>query len=332
MKPGKLLLSLLLILSLCAGVFALADAAVEEFWDYTYDVDKTIYVNASDGLGLYMRYGPGTEYGKVNSQTIPNGTAVRIIQECTAANGWKWGYGSYTFPGETYADSGWICLVETTSKAPASRPAPAQATPERAVDRVLYIAASDGLGLYMRTGPGTDYSKVNSRTIPNGTALHITKEVTAANGWTWGWCSYQFPGQSGTSSGWCCLVETTTAPPTAAQPHQTGPVQQTTPVQQPDPAQQAAPVQQAEPASQTEAAQKTEPAVTAQEPAEETAPSVEPAETEPAETEARDESQTQESKTRAPAAYSSMALVVIGIVVGIVAAAAVLLIVTRRRR
>ena len=42
--------------------------------------------------------------------------------------------------------------------------------------------------------------------------------------------------------------------------------------------------------------------------------------------------QAQDSKTRAPAAYSSMALVLIGIIVGIVAAAAVLLIVTRRKR
>ena len=43
-------------------------------------------------------------------------------------------------------------------------------------------------------------------------------------------------------------------------------------------------------------------------------------------------SQALESETRAPAVYSSMALVLIGIVVGIVAAAAVLLIVTRRKR
>ena len=308
MKAGKLILCLVLVLTLCTGTFALADAAVEEFWNYAYTVDKTIYVNASDGLGLFMRYGPGTEYGKVNSRTIPNGTAVHISRECTAENGWKWGYCSYAFPGNGYEDSGWICLVETTTKAPAAKPAPASATAERAVDRVLYIAASDGLGLYMRTGPGTDYSKVNSRTIPNGTALHITREVTAANGWTWGWCSYQFPGSSAPDSGWCCLVETTTQAPSA-------PVQQAAPAQQP-----AEPVQEAEPA------------VTEQAPSEE-APAEEPEESAPEETvETQAEPQAQESRTRAPAAYSSMALVLIGIIVGILAAAAVLLIFTRRRR
>ena len=309
MKPGKLILCLILAMTMCAGTFALADAAVEEFWNYAYTVDKTIYVNASDGMGLYMRFGPGTEYGKVNSRTIPNGTAVRITQECTAENGWKWGYCSYAFPGEGYEDTGWICLVETTTKAPASKPAPAAASAERTVDRVLYIAASDGLGLYMRTGPGTDYSKVNSRTIPNGTALHITREITAANGWTWGWCSYQFPGSSAPDSGWCCLVETTTqAPSASAQPAE--------PVQQP-----AEPVQEAVPA------------VTEQEPKEEPAPAEESEEPEPSETaESRPEPQEQESKTRAPAAYSSMALVLIGIIVGIAAAAAVLLIFTRRKR
>ena len=309
MKPGKLILCLILGLMMCAGTFALADAAVEEFWNYAYTVDKTIYVNASDGLGLYMRFGPGTEYGKVNSRTIPNGTAVHITQECTAENGWKWGYCSYAFPGEGYEDTGWICLVETTTKAPASKPAPAQASAERAVDRVLYIAASDGLGLYMRTGPGTDYSKVNNRTIPNGTALHITREITAANGWTWGWCSYQFPGSSTPESGWCCLVETTTQAPSAS-------------------AQAAAPVQQS-----AEPVQEAEPVVTEQEPAEEPASSEESEGSASSETtETQSELLEQDSKTRAPAVYSSMALVLIGIVVGIVAAAAVLLIVTRRKR
>lgn len=309
MKPGKLILCLVLVLTMGAGTFALADAAAEEFWNYAYTVDKTIYVNTSDGLGLYMRFGPGTEYGKVNSRTIPNGTAVHITQECTAENGWKWGHCTYAFPGEGYEDTGWICLVETTTKAPASKPAPAQSTSERNVDRVLYIAASDGLGLYMRTGPGTDYSKVNSRTIPNGTALHITREITAANGWTWGWCSYQFPGSSAPDSGWCCLVETTTQAPTVSS-------QPDAPARQP-----AAPVQEAEPV------------VTEQEPAEEAAPAEEPEESKPAETaETQAEPQAGESETRAPAVYSSMALVLIGIVVGIAAAAAVLLIVTRRKR
>ena len=311
MSIKKLLVCLVLALSVCSAVFALADAAVEEFWSYAYSVDKTIYVNASDGLGLYMRYGPGTEYAKVNSRTIPNGTAVHITQECTAENGWKWGWCDYTFPGQSYADSGWICLVETTTKAPAS---PAQsgtqtsASQVRSVDRVLYIQTSDGLGLYMRTGPGTEYSKVNSRTIPNGTAIHITQECTAANGWNWGWCSYQFPGRNTADSGWCCLVETTTQAPTAA-----------------------VPVQPAEPAP-VPAAEEPQPAEV--QPAEE---EIQTAEVQPVEDEAAAETAEEleavpAAAQAAPATYSSMSLVIIGIVVGVVAAAAVGLILSRRKK
>ncbi|MBQ1351372.1 MAG: hypothetical protein IIY71_01465 [Oscillospiraceae bacterium] len=97
---------------------ALADAVIEEWWDYSYDVDRYVYVNASDNLGLFMREGPGTEYAKVNQQTIPMYTRIHISREYTAKNGWKWGYSSYKFPGETYADAGWVCLVETTTYDP----------------------------------------------------------------------------------------------------------------------------------------------------------------------------------------------------------------------
>jgi|GEM_PF-2521129 len=304
MKLNKLVLCLALAVLACgSAVTALADAAVEEYWNYAYAVDRTVYPDTSDGLGLYMRYGPGTSYGKVNSRTIPNGTPVHITRECTAENGWKWGYGSYTFPGNSYTDTGWICLVETTSSAPAqSQPSGSAATQPRAVDRVLYIQTRDGLGLYMRTGPGTEYSKVNSRTVPNGTAIHITQEVTAANGWNWGWCSYQFPGRNSADSGWCCLVETTTAAPTAQTP-----------------------VQQEEPPAQTEPAQEI--------PAAEPAPGEEPAsaQEEPTEEPAEPEVQPEEPAPAPAGTYSSMALVIIGVVVGVAAAAAVLAIFNRRR-
>lgn len=133
MQWRKRLLCLLLVLAVCSGISALADAAVEDFWNYAYAADRSVYINTSDGLGLYMRYGPGTEYGKVNSSTIPNGTSIRITQECTASNGWKWGYCSYTFPEADYTDQGWICLVETTTQAPsASAPQQTQPAPEPA--------------------------------------------------------------------------------------------------------------------------------------------------------------------------------------------------------
>lgn len=319
MSMKKWLVCLLLAAVACSSVSALADAAVEEYWNYAYSVDRTVYPSTSDGLGLFMRNGPGTEYSKVNSRTIPNGTAVHITQECTAANGWKWGYCSYTFPGNGYADSGWICLVETTTKAPASsQPAQSSASAApavRTVDRVLYIDTSDGLGLFMRTGPGTSYSKVNGRTIPNGTAIHITQECTAANGWNWGWTSYQFPGRSGADSGWCCLVETTTQAPTAPAPVQE-PAPAPAPVQEPVPA----PVPEPAPAVQ-------EDPVPAEEPVQDVATTDAPG-TEPAQAEA----QQTEAPVAAPAAYNSMLLVIIGILVGILAVTSVLLILAKRKK
>ena len=130
MMLRKRLLCLVFALAVCSTVTALADAAVEDFWNYAYGVDRTIYVNASDGLGLYMRNGPDTSYSKVNARTIPNGTAVHITRECTAENGWKWGWCSYQFPGRSEADSGWACLVETTTQPPTAAPAPAPAPQE----------------------------------------------------------------------------------------------------------------------------------------------------------------------------------------------------------
>lgn len=110
---------LFLLTGMLQGIPAQADAVVEDWWLYSYSVDRFVYVNPADQLGLFMRFGPGTEYAKVNSQTIPMYTRIHVTQECTGKNGWKWGYCSYQFPGRDSADSGWVCLVETTTKNPA---------------------------------------------------------------------------------------------------------------------------------------------------------------------------------------------------------------------
>ncbi len=206
--------------------------------------------------------------------------------------------------------------METTSQDPASAaPAPSAESEARAVDRILYIQTADGLGLYMRTGPGTNYSKVNSHTMPNGTALHITREITAANGWTWGWCTYQFPGKSTADSGWACLVETTTQAPTAAQ--------SAAPAPEPAPAQQ-----------ETKPAQQEEPAAPL--PEEEAPPEADPVQEADTAEATADDTQNAPAKAAAQAenagTYSSMSLVIIGVVIGVVAAAAVLLIATKRKR
>lgn len=76
----------------------------------------------------------------------------------------------------------------------------------------IYVNAKDGLGLNLRTGPGTEYSKVRSQPIPMYTKLHITQTQDSAAGLPWGYTSYEG------DAGWVCLVETTTYDPTPKAP------------------------------------------------------------------------------------------------------------------
>lgn len=291
MKKIKYLACLLAALIALSGVTALADAAVDDFWAYAYEVDRTVYVNASDGLGLFMRYGPGTEYGKVNANTVPMYAALHVTKECGDQQGRKWGFCEYTFPGQSWQDAGWVCLVETTAK----NPAPAQAAQEKAVDKVLYVNAKDGLGLFMRTGPDTSCTKVNADTIPMYTPLHITRECTDGNGRSWGYCSYQFPGKGSADSGWVCLVETTSSNLAPAQAE----------VQQPE---QAEPL----PAETDDAA---------------AAELIETVESDPARTADDSGGDSQPVTVVVPAQDNSVTVLALGILIGVVALTAVLLLV-----
>lgn len=191
MRPTlKRLSALVLCLVLLTGLLSMTAGA-------SYD----IYVNAKDGVGLNLRAGPGTEYSKVRSQPIPMYTRLSISQTQDSAAGLPWGYTSYA------GDSGWVCLVETTTYDP---------TPQQAayvpVDYDIYVNAKDGLGLNLRSGPGTDYSKVRSTPIPMYTQLRITQTTNTPSGQPWGYTSYEGV------SGWVCLVETTTYDPTPQAP------------------------------------------------------------------------------------------------------------------
>ena len=102
--------ALALCLTLLMGLLAVPASA-------SYD----IYVNAKDGIGLNLRTGPGTEYSKARSQPIPMYTRLSISQTQDSAAGLPWGYTYYQ------GDSGWVCLVETTTydptpQAPAAPP------------------------------------------------------------------------------------------------------------------------------------------------------------------------------------------------------------------
>ncbi|MBR2490621.1 MAG: hypothetical protein IKB65_03980 [Ruminiclostridium sp.] len=76
----------------------------------------------------------------------------------------------------------------------------------------IYVNAKDGVGLNLRTGPGTEYSKVRSQPIPMYTKLSISQTQDSAAGNPWGYTSYEGV------SGWVCLVETTTYDPTPKAP------------------------------------------------------------------------------------------------------------------
>ena len=182
--------ALALCLTLLMGLLAVPASA-------NYD----IYVNAKDGIGLNLRTGPGTEYSKVRSQPIPMYTRLSISQTQDSAAGLPWGYTYYQ------GDSGWVCLVETTTY----DPTPQQST-YTAANYDIYVNAKDGLGLNLRSGPGTDYSKLRSNPIPMYTKLHIIQTTYSEAGLLWGYTSYEGV------SGWVCLVETTTYDPTPQAP------------------------------------------------------------------------------------------------------------------
>ena len=167
----------------------------------TASASYDIYVNAKDGIGLNLRTGPGTEYEKVRSQPIPMYTRLSISQTQDSAAGLPWGYTSYQ------GDTGWVCLVETTTY----DPSPKQ-TAYTAANYDIYVNAKDGLGLNIRSGPGTDYSKLRANPIPMYTKLHISQTTQTSSGQPWGYTSYEG------ISGWVCLVETTTYDPAPKAP------------------------------------------------------------------------------------------------------------------
>lgn len=123
LRTLKGLRALALCLTLLLGLMVPALAAPAN-----YD----IYVNAKDGLGLNLRTGPGTEYSKVRSQPIPMYTKLHITQTQDSAAGLPWGYTSYE------GDTGWVCLVETTTYDPTPK-APATVTPTDPLASMAYI-------------------------------------------------------------------------------------------------------------------------------------------------------------------------------------------------
>ena len=192
----KLITFLLVAVFICSmAVTAFSDAA-------SYDMNPAgyyVYVLTPDG-GLNMRHGPGTEYGKAMSGTIPDYTKLYI--EYTSGN---WGYTNYN------GNYGWVALKQTTTNPPSS----AKKVPEKSyAGYYVYVATPDG-GLNLRRGPSTDYDTAIVGRIPDGTPLYI--EETSDN---WGYTNYNG------IYGWVALKQTTKTPPVVSEKAPEPPVTQ----------------------------------------------------------------------------------------------------------
>lgn len=179
----KLITFLLVTVFICSmTITAFSDAA-------TYDMNPAgyyVYVLTPDG-GLNMRHGPGTEYGKAMSGTIPDYTKLYI--EYTSGN---WGYTNYN------GNYGWVALKQTTTNPPSS----AGKTPQKSsAGYYVYVATPDG-GLNLRKGPGTSYALVIGKRIPDATPLYI-EEISD----NWGYTNYNG------YYGWVALKQTSKTPP-----------------------------------------------------------------------------------------------------------------------
>ena len=76
------------------------------------DRDYDVLVTPEDNIGLNMREGPSSAYGKVRENPIPMYTLLHITQVDVDEKGREWGYTSYTENGVT--DTGWVFLPQTT--------------------------------------------------------------------------------------------------------------------------------------------------------------------------------------------------------------------------
>ena len=74
--------------------------------------DYDVLVTPEDNIGLNMREGPNSAYGKVRENPIPMYTLLHITQVDVDEKGREWGYTSYTENGVT--DTGWVFLPQTT--------------------------------------------------------------------------------------------------------------------------------------------------------------------------------------------------------------------------
>ncbi len=174
MKILKKSISIILVVATLFSMFAISASAAS----YT---PGRFGIAANSGSNI--RYGAGTNYGKVGAAS--KGTEFEVTQ----VKG-KWGY-TPSIRCTNGVKSGWVCLDYCVKKSGASAPSSTYPTG-------TYTPSSSS-GSNVRYGAGTNYGKVGA--VKYGTLFTVTKisngwgyspDVRCTNGKTGGWVSLKY--------------------------------------------------------------------------------------------------------------------------------------------
>ena len=131
---------------------------------------ELMYVNNTNGTGVNMRSGPGTGYAIV--ATYPNGTEMYVV---TADMGSGWTQVSFD------STTGWMATYLLSNNRPAQGGASGTFV---AGDKSGQYRTITGQGVNLRSGPGTNYSKVTGcAQVPKGATVTLLEYTSSDNGW-----------------------------------------------------------------------------------------------------------------------------------------------------
>lgn len=174
-KTLGVFLALLFSFVFCVSVWADGDKG--QTVDYV--TDYYMIVESKDG-GINIYASADTSGGKLNSQLIPNGTALHIKGEKKDAAGKEWGLTEY------HGMKGFVLFKDlkpvTLSEAVKSELGVLGA---EETDEDIVIGAKAG-SVKMYTGPGEKFPEISSSEILNGETVHISMKAETEDGETWG--------------------------------------------------------------------------------------------------------------------------------------------------
>ena len=153
--------------------------------------------------GINFRANAGAGYDTVEDIVIPNGTVLHITKTARAGDGGLWGYTEYK------GKKGWIFLGLTKKVKKPKKKGKKAVIPKNSTIVDYYVKVNtSGRGMFIRSGPGDQYDKLQRKIVPNGTVLHISRTAKAENGRKWGYTKYN------NMNGWVYLkkAEVTSAP------------------------------------------------------------------------------------------------------------------------